>query len=63
MTAPPLDPGAFDLDGNLWVMHCADGPMPRVAAAAMRDFLPRETQPWTLRWQQDFLDVPARVRT
>jgi len=59
----PLPPELFDLDPEiLWVMHCAEGPVPRAAAAAVREFLPRETQPWTLRWQEDFLEIPRATR-
>ncbi len=43
-------------------MHCAEGPVPRAAAGAVREFLPRETQPWRLRWQEDFLEIPRTTR-
>lgn len=62
-TAPPIDPGLLDLDPDvLWVMHCADGPVPKAAARAVEDFLERETRPWTLRFQQDFIDLPQATR-
>ncbi len=60
---PPLSPELFDLEeGILWVMHCAEGPVPLSAVAAFEAFLPRETRPWTLRWQEDFLAVPQETR-
>ncbi|RMH17959.1 MAG: aminotransferase class V-fold PLP-dependent enzyme [Acidobacteria bacterium] len=60
---PPIDPAAFDLPPDvLWVMCCSDGPVPRTAARAVAEFLPRETQPWTLRWQADFQGVPRATR-
>lgn len=61
--APPIDPAVFEDPGDiLWLMHCAEGPVPRAAAAAIEQFLPRETQPWRLRWVEDFQGLPARVR-
>ncbi|GAB4375245.1 MAG: aminotransferase class V-fold PLP-dependent enzyme [Acidobacteriota bacterium] len=61
---PPLARELFDLpdDAPLWVMHCAEGPVPRAAAEAVRSFLARETRPWTLRWREDFLGLPEAVR-
>ncbi len=60
---PPLAPELFDLDPDvLWVMHCAEGPVPRAAVAALLEFLPRETRPWTLRFQEDFVALPRRTR-
>jgi len=53
----------FELDPEiLWVMHCAEGPVPKATARAVIDFLPRETQPWKLRWKQDFLGLPEETR-
>ncbi len=61
---PPLPREGFDLDPGLtWVMHCAEGPVPRRAADAVRDLLGRETRPWTLRWKEDFLGLPLQLRT
>jgi selenocysteine lyase/cysteine desulfurase len=56
---PPLPLDAFDLDPEiLWIMHCSEGPVPRAAAQAVRKFLPRETRPWNMRWEEDFLGLP-----
>jgi selenocysteine lyase/cysteine desulfurase len=60
---PPLAPEAFDLEpGIVWIMHCSEGPVPKAAAAAMGEFLVRETRPWTLGWERDFIGLPRRVR-
>lgn len=60
---PPLPLDAFDLDPEiLWIMHCAEGPVPRAAARAVQEFLPRETRPWELRWEEDFLHLPNATR-
>ncbi len=60
---PLLDPALFDLDPQqTWVMHCAEGPIPRAAAAAVQDLLSRELQPWRMRWHEDFIGLPAAVR-
>lgn len=60
---PPLAPELFELDPDLlWIQHCAEGPMPKAAAEAVRAFLPRETQPWKLRWKEDFHGIPQRLR-
>ena len=38
MNAPPLNPALFHLDADhLWVMHCAEGPVPRAGMRAIRD--------------------------
>ena len=59
----PLDPSLFDLDPHrLWVMHCAEGPVPRAAAEAIRAFLDKELHPWDMDFQADFLGLPAQVR-
>jgi cysteine desulfurase / selenocysteine lyase len=61
--APPLAAELFELDPEiLWIQHCAEGPMPKAAADAVRAFLPRETQPWRLRWVADFQGIPQRLR-
>lgn len=61
---PPLDPALFDLDPDrLWVMHCAEGPVPRQAVAAIRAFLDKELRPWDMDFQTDFLGLPAQVRS
>lgn len=60
---PLLDPILFDLNPQQsWVMHCAEGPIPRVSAAAAQDILGRELHPWLMRWQEDFQGIPASVR-
>ena len=47
----PLASDLFDLDpAVLWVMHCAEGPVPRASAEAVRAFLSKETRPWTLNF-------------
>lgn len=64
MNAPPLNPGLFNLDqDHLWVMHCAEGPVPRATVRAVDEFLHKELWPWALRWQEDFLGLPDQVRT
>lgn len=61
---PPLAPALFDLEpGVLWVMHCAEGPVPRAAIEAVQAFLPREARPWTLRFEKDFIGLPSATRT
>lgn len=60
---PSLSADLFDLDpAILWVMHCAEGPVPKAAAQAVAEFLPRETRPWTLRWREDFQTIPNQTR-
>lgn len=60
---PPLDPARLELDADvLWVLHCAEGPIPRSAADAVRSFLDRELRPWTLRWDEDLEGIPAATR-
>ncbi len=63
MTTPPLNPALFHLDReHLWVMHCAEGPVPRAALRAVRAFMQKELQPWEMRLEEDFLGLPAAVR-
>lgn len=60
---PPLARRDFDLEeGVCWVMHCAEGPVPRSAARRVAELMCRETQPWHLRWEEDFQDIPRTVR-
>ena len=60
---PPLCPELFELDPDiLWIQHCAEGLLPKAAAEAVRAFLPRETQPWKMRWVEDFEGIPRRLR-
>ncbi|GLH73204.1 cysteine desulfurase [Geothrix limicola] len=64
MNLPPLNPALFHLDeAHLWVMHCAEGPVPRAGLRAVRAFMHKELQPWRMRWEEDFLGLPAAVRT
>ncbi len=61
---PPLDPSLFDFQGDrLWVMHCAEGPIPKATAEALRGYLGKELRPWELRWIEDFLGIPKAVKT
>ena len=60
---PPLDRSSFRLDDVLWVMHCAEGPMPRPASAAVGEFLDKEVRPWRIGWLEDFVGIPWRVKT
>jgi selenocysteine lyase/cysteine desulfurase len=63
MIPPPLNPALFHLDEeHLWVMHCAEGPVPRAGMRAVRAFMQKELQPWGMRWEEDFLGVPTAVR-
>ena len=63
MNAPPLNPALFHLDGDhLWVMHCAEGPVPRAAMRAVRAFMQKELRPWEMRWEEDFLGIPEALR-
>ena len=61
--APLISPAQFEFPaGSLWLSHCKDGPMPRVAANALTALLQTELRPWELRWQNDFLDVQQKLR-
>ncbi len=60
---PPLDPLGFDFEGDrLWVMHCAEGPIPLATAEALRAFLGKELRPWELRFKEDFLGIPQAAK-
>jgi cysteine desulfurase/selenocysteine lyase len=60
--APPLSPSLFELDPDVvWVMHCAEAPVPRLAADAIRRALGDEVHPWALSLR-DWLGAPDRVR-
>lgn len=53
----------FDLpDDSLWLSHCKDGPIPRASAQRMAALLDTELRPWSLRWNEDFLDIQAALR-
>ena len=59
----PLRSDLFDLDPEiLWVMHCAEGPVPRAAVDAVRRALDIELKPWTLAWPDDFEGPPRATR-
>ncbi|MCB1054358.1 MAG: aminotransferase class V-fold PLP-dependent enzyme [Acidobacteria bacterium] len=67
LDGPPLPHDAFDWSGGpteevLWVMHCSEGPVPRMAARAMQEVLGKEVRPWQMRWVEDFQGLPRRVR-
>ncbi|MEI8255540.1 MAG: hypothetical protein WCJ30_07695, partial [Deltaproteobacteria bacterium] len=53
--APPLSPDLFDLGERLWLMHCAEGPVPRSTAGVVSRFLDRELHPWLVRWPDDYV--------
>ncbi len=59
---PPLPREAFDLQDKLWALHCAEGPLPRAAAQAVRDVVEKELRPWEMDWNGEALGHPARVR-
>jgi selenocysteine lyase/cysteine desulfurase len=60
---PPLNPALLHLDpDHLWLMHCADGPVPRAVVHSVRTFLHKELWPWELRWEQEFLGHPEALR-
>lgn len=61
--AAPLNPALFHLDPQLtWVMHCAEGPVPRAALRAVRGFMFKELQPWKVDFRTDMVGLPASVR-
>jgi selenocysteine lyase/cysteine desulfurase len=63
MIPPVLNPALLHLDSDhLWLMHCADGPVPRAVNRAVRNFLRQELWPWGLDWEGEFLGIPAALR-
>lgn len=63
MSRPPLNPALFHLDeDHLWVMHCAEGPVPRAGMRAVRSMMLKELRPWEMDWETDFLNLSAAVR-
>ena len=63
MILPPLNPALFHLDGDhLWVMHCADGPVPRSVVRTVRGLLHKELWPWELQWEEECLGIPEALR-
>jgi selenocysteine lyase/cysteine desulfurase len=60
---PPLDKSEFVFDPQVvWLAHCSEGPVPSRATEAVEGFLDRERRPWALRWREDFLGLPERVK-
>ena len=60
---PPLAAEQFDLEPGLtWVMHCAEGPIPRSAAVAASTFLTKESKPWRVDWNGDFIGLQLQLR-
>jgi len=63
MSIPPLNPALLHLDSDhLWLMHCADGPVSRSVAHAVRAFLHKELWPWELQWEEDLQGIPEALR-
>ena len=63
MIPPPLNPALLHLDSDhLWLMHCADGPVPRAVVRLVRGFMHKELWPWELDWEGEFLGIPAALR-
>ncbi len=63
MSNPPLARDLFDLPPDLlWVMHCAEGPVPRAAIEAGRRMLDLEAHPWDSDFTRDVVGLPDRVR-
>ncbi|HEY3358262.1 MAG TPA: aminotransferase class V-fold PLP-dependent enzyme [Polyangia bacterium] len=61
-SAPPLDPALFDLPPEVtWVMHCAEGPVPRASVAAAQATLEGELRPWAIGLAE-WLGLPGRVK-
>jgi selenocysteine lyase/cysteine desulfurase len=58
---PPLPPSLFDVGSRVWLMHCAEGPVPRATIDALRDFLDCELHPWRVHWPDDFVRVTDEV--
>ncbi|HJW08400.1 MAG TPA: aminotransferase class V-fold PLP-dependent enzyme, partial [Holophagaceae bacterium] len=58
-----LNPALFHFDPAVtWVMHCADGPVPRAGMKAARSLMQRELRPWEMRWREEGLGLPKAVR-
>ena len=53
----------FDFPADtLWLSHCKDGPVPVASARRLTALLDTELCPWSLRWNEDFLDIQASLR-
>ncbi len=61
-TPLPRPAAGAGAEAPLWVMHCAEGPVPQVAATAVAAFFAKETAPWEISWEGDFIGLPARVK-
>lgn len=60
---PPLPRDLFLLPpGMLWVMHCAEGPVPRESLEAARRVLDLEGRPWDMDFHRDVTGIPDGVR-
>lgn len=57
----PLSHELFDLGDALWVMHCAQGPVPRSSAEAAQAVLHRALHPWEFS-MAEWAALPRRVR-
>lgn len=58
----PLDRALFSLDPEIvWIMHCAEAPVPKPAVEAARSFLEKELHPWKLG-PQEWLEPLQRAR-
>jgi len=59
----PVPASSLAIDpGVLWVMHCAEGPVPIESVEAVRSFLDRELRPWKMRVAEDFFGIPDELR-
>lgn len=61
-STPPFAAEAFDLQDKVYCLHCAEGPVPRTTAAAVRALMEKELRPWEMDWKGDALGIPARAR-
>ncbi len=57
----PLSLEQLDLGDALWVMHCAQGPLPRASAEAAQAVLRRELHPWEFS-MAEWAALPRRAR-
>ncbi|HJU84301.1 MAG TPA: aminotransferase class V-fold PLP-dependent enzyme [Holophagaceae bacterium] len=58
-----LNPALFHFDPDvIWVMHCSEGPVPRVGMRAARAWMQKELRPWDVRWKEDLVGLPLAVR-
>jgi len=53
----------FEFDpGTCWLMHCAEGPVPKVSIAALESFLSKEAKPWNKQFDVDFVELTNETR-